>query len=161
MRPALTAVVEELRQRRIVDQVEQVVLRRNIGIRDTRRGIDVGVGPHGRCVDNQPAGFHCLTRQIIVGVVAFRRFARDQRKGDVAFGKGIPARPGEAPPVPSTRACTGLGRAQQFVQRGPEADDIGVVARETPVRRAADAVDGPDGLGLGDTESRKAITSRL
>ena len=43
MRPALTAVVEELRQRRVINQVEQVVLRRDIGIGDTRRGIDLTV----------------------------------------------------------------------------------------------------------------------
>ena len=89
MCPALAAVVEELRHFRIVDQIEQVVVRSETGVGDARRLRDVGVGPYGRGVDNQMAALHHLTRQIIIGVVSFRRVARNQRKGDSTLGQRI------------------------------------------------------------------------
>lgn len=41
----------------------------------SRRGIDGGVGSHGRCVDYEAALLHGLARQVVVGVVALRGVA--------------------------------------------------------------------------------------
>ena len=148
MGPALLPVGEELRQGRIVHQVQHIVLRRDVAVGDARGVIDAGIGADGRGVDDQPAFLHDFARQVVIGVIAFRCVARNQREGNVAFGEGVlhGLRSASRAENQSRRR---LFAAQQFVQRGPQADDVGVVAREASVRRTADAVDGPNGLRLG------------
>ena len=62
------------------------MLRRDIGIGDSRRFPDGGVGPHGRCIDDEAALGDRFARQVVVSVVAFRRVARHQCERNPAFG---------------------------------------------------------------------------
>ena len=53
-------------------------------------------------------------------------------------------------------SVVGLLGTEQLVERRTQTDDVGIVAREPPVCRAADAVDRPDGRSL----ERKFVCQR-
>ena len=124
------------------------MLRRDIGIGDSRRFPDGGVGPHGRRIDDEAALGDRFTRQVVVSVVAFRRVARYQCERNPAFGQCVLHGLRGAPRAEHQRLRR-FGPAQQAVECGAQSGDVGIVALQRSVPQAADAVHRADGLRLG------------
>ena len=102
---------------------------RKVAVGDSRRGIDGGVGSHGRCVDYEAALLHGLARQVVVGVVALCGVARHEVERDAPLGEHI-LHGLRCPARTQYEGMRGLFAPEQAVEGGPQADDIGIVSHE-------------------------------